>query len=64
MNKPGSRPPRLRIGPKLLRGLYDKRELALHVFLVDLVALGVRGEAALRANADSAGHIREEFGAR
>ena len=48
-----SEPLHLRIGPELLRGLDDERELALHVFRVDLVALRVRSEAALRADANS-----------
>ena len=48
-----SEPSRLGIIPELLRGLDDERELALHVLRVDLVTLGVRGEAALRADADS-----------
>lgn len=41
------------VGPDELRGLDDERELLLHVLLCDGVALGMRGKAALRTNANS-----------
>ena len=44
---------RSEVGPDLLRGLHDERELLPHVVLGDPVPLGVGREAALRADADS-----------